>query len=381
MEERSTCGILQKASPQLGCEVHALISVDPTMEELAVNLAKVATVHRLKLTNTYRRPMRAVGAVADANQKKRVRHFIDSLSPDVVHINQQVAEDGLDLLLAARDCHRPFVSTIHITRPAAALGAKIGILRDYVAERVLSRTAAPYIVVSAAAQVGLHARRRLVTADVCVVYPGVRQIDPPTCIEARRCARCDWGVVDESELVIGSVGRIEDQKNPLFLIELLAELVNSGRNARLVWIGDGDLRPRFEAQAIKRAVAERLIIDGWRSDAQLRMSGFDIFVLPSRYEGLPLALLEAMHAGLAVCVSDADGMPEAISDGQNGYIRSLSATDDWRDAVHSLAFDAEKRARFGAAARETARSRFSIEAMTGATYAVYEQAIANKAHV
>ena len=356
-----------------GCEVHALLAADARMDELADGLGGSATVHRLPLTNTFRRATRSLGAVIDGKQRRCVRGFIGRLAPDVVHVNQQVAEDGLDLLLAAAEAGPAVVSTIHVTHSARALNARMAGLRDLVAERVLSRLAPPVIVVSEAAADRLFGRRRLAGANVTVIHPAIPSIDPAACADARRRARADWGV-GEGTTVIGAVGRIEDQKNPLFLADLLAELVASGRDARLAWIGDGAMRPALEARAAGHSVRDRLIVDGWRDDARERMNGLDILAMPSRFEGLPLALIEAMHAGLAVCVSDADGMPEAVTDERDGLVRPLSAPGAWREAMARLTDDPGLRAHLGAAARATARSRFGLEAMARATLAAYRAA-------
>jgi glycosyltransferase involved in cell wall biosynthesis len=370
---------LAEGLSQLGCEVHALIAANPIMDELAASMSEVTTVHRLKLTNTYRRFTRSLGAVVDADQQRQVRRFIDEFAPDVAHINQQVAEDGLDLVLAARASERPFVSTIHITQSAMELCARFAWVRDSVAKRVLEHGCSKLIAVSAVTARRLHMRLPFLKASaVPIVYYGVPDQDHASSLDYRMQARKDWDLAD-TKIAIGAVGRIEDQKNPLFLVDLLAELAASGREARLVWIGDGALRPALEARAAERAVADRLTIDGWRDDARLRMAGLDVFAMPSRYEGLPLALLEAMHAGLALCVSDADGMPEAVTDGYDGLIRPIASLEAWRDAVAGLADSATERTRLGAAARDTARTRFSIEAMARATLAVYEQAIAENA--
>lgn len=365
---------LAEGLARLGCELHALLAADARMDELAAGLAASASVHRLELANTYRRSTRSLGAIIDSGQRQRLRRFIERLAPDVAHVNQQVAEDGLDLLLAARDARVPLVSTIHITRSATALGARMGALRDLVAERVLSRVAAPVIVVSEAAGATLRGRRRLAAMNVVVINPAVPAEAPAAPADARQRARRDWGLADDVP-AIGAVGRIEEQKNPLFVVDLLADLVASGRACRLVWIGDGALRPALEARAAERAVADRLTIDGWRHDARLRLRGLDVFVMPSRFEGLPLALLEAMQAGLAVCVSDADGMSEAVTDGRDGLVRPVSAPEAWRDAVGGLLDDAGMRARLGTAARDTAQSRFALEAMARATHALYQRTI------
>jgi glycosyltransferase involved in cell wall biosynthesis len=308
-----------------------------------------------------------------------VRRFIERLAPDVVHINQQVAEDGLDLVLAARESGQPFVSTIHITQSATELSARFAWVRDSVTKYVLSRGGSKYIAVSAVTAKRLGCRMPCLDASsIPVVYYGVDDQDCKLIEKNRVQARRDWGLADD-DVAVGAVGRIEEQKNPLFIVDIIADLVASNCNPRLVWIGDGALRPALKTRAFERGVVDRLIIDGWRDDACLRMAGLDIVAMPSRFEGLPLALLEAMHAGLAVCVSDADGMPEAVTDGRDGLIIPVSAPEAWREAIGGLVNNATVRGRLGAAARDTARARFSLEAMARATLAVYEQTIAETA--
>jgi glycosyltransferase involved in cell wall biosynthesis len=215
-------------------------------------------------------------------------------------------------------------------------------------------------------------------SSIPVVYCGVDIQDCELIEKNRVQARSDWGLADD-DVAVGAVGRIEEQKNPLFLVDIISDLVASNRNPRLVWIGDGALRPALETRAFERGVADRLIIDGWRDDACLRMAGLDIVAMPSRFEGLPLALLEAMHVGLAVCVSDAGGMPEAVTNGRDGLIRSVSAPEAWREAIGGLLDEPTVRGRLGKAARNTAQTRFGLEAMARATLAVYEQEIAETA--
>src|SRR6266536_3557269 len=117
---------------RLGHCVHALCSNAPRMDELVANLRRFGQVSRIELFNTYRRPTRSLGATLDFAGHRRISRMFQELSPDVVHINQQVAEDGLDLLLAARDSGIPFLSTIHIVHSANSLNARVGKLRDLV---------------------------------------------------------------------------------------------------------------------------------------------------------------------------------------------------------------------------------------------------------
>src|SRR5262245_49460907 len=102
------------------------------MDELVASLDPFCQVKRVELRNSYRRPTRCLGAALDFERQRRLGRMLRELCPEIVHINQQVSEDGLDLLLGARRSGIPFLSTIHITHSADSLGARLGKLRDLV---------------------------------------------------------------------------------------------------------------------------------------------------------------------------------------------------------------------------------------------------------
>ena len=93
--------------------------------------------------------------------------------------------------------------------------------------------------------------------------------------------------------------------------------------------------------------------------------------MPSLWEGLPLALLEAMHAGTAIVASRTSGIPEAITDGVDGLLTPPGDEVALRDALVRLLPDASERARLGAAALARARSKFSLDRMTDEYEALY----------
>src|SRR5215475_3148201 len=124
---------------RFGHSVHSLCSSAAPMDELAKSLSRFGEVSRAEFSNTYRRPTRSLGATLDVAQQRRFRSMFRELSPDIVHINQQVPEDGLDLLLAAYSSGIPFLSTIHIAQSAKSLNARLGRLRDLVTSAVLRR--------------------------------------------------------------------------------------------------------------------------------------------------------------------------------------------------------------------------------------------------
>ena len=357
-----------------GHDIHLLFPDHPRMDEIITLFPAGVTVHRARLRNTYDRKLRQVGAVLDIINQSKYRQSILEIHPDIVHINQQVAEDGLDLLLAARSLQIPCVTTIHITRSAKNLGARFGRLRDWLTETILSKSRIDIITVSNEMRRLLIERlgqTEAVTNRIHRVYNGV-SCEGNIGQETRKHIRQAWGVDDESP-VIGTVGRMEEQKNPFFFLDLVTALHLQGKIKKAVWIGDGRLRSDIEQRSKNSGLSGVLHIDGWRNDVMNRLHAIDIFILPSRFEGLPLALQQAMCAGLPVCASDVDGMHEAIEDGKNGYLCRPDDKQQWLNKISGLLGNPDLGKKMGLKGKEIARDRFSKKSMASGTLAVYKQ--------
>jgi glycosyltransferase involved in cell wall biosynthesis len=354
----------------LGNQVEALLSTHSRMDKLAQLLQPWANVYREPYTNTYDRRLRSIGAVLDRPLIRCLRDRLRGLQPDVIHVNKQNLEDGLDLLLAAANTGVPFVSTVHITRDPASVRAAFGSLRGRIARFVLCHTASPCLAIARACAEELRAHFGAAAARsrIHCVLNGVGEAPSGN----REAIRCEWGC-NRGDVVLGCLARIESQKNPLFLVDLLAELPE---HVRLVWVGDGRLRGELLDRAQRLGVRERVCVDGWRSDARARLIGFDLFALPSHYEGFPLALLEAMAAGLPCIASDVDGIREAIVHGQSGFLCPPNDRSVWLCGLRTLIENAAQRRMIGQAARSRYRDCFSLEAMARGTVDVYRKVIA-----
>src|SRR5205823_4013374 len=116
--------------------------------------------------------------------------------------------------------------------------------------------------------------------------------------------------------VIGAIGRLAPEKGYDLAIHALRDLPE----ATLVLVGDGSERERLEAIARELGVAERVQFTGWSDEPRRYLPGFDAFVLPSRQEGFPLAVVEAMLAGLPVVAADVGSVSEAVVDEETGYL-------------------------------------------------------------
>ena len=171
-------------------------------------------------------------------------------------------------------------------------------------------------------------------------------------------ARVDQQSPVVRERVVLAVARLVPQKGLDVLLQAFAALPMTCRGGwRLILVGDGPERQALEQQAQQLEIAASVSFAGFRSDPLTFMQKAAIFALPSRFEGMPNALLEAMAAGLPSVVSDASPGPlEMVHDGVHGCV---VPREDWRafsEALEKLMLDEGLRKRLGAAARQKLRS-------------------------
>lgn len=141
------------------------------------------------------------------------------------------------------------------------------------------------------------------------------------------------------------------------------------------FIGDGTATPAFEALAREWAgpAADRVRLLGGRSDVAERLAASAVFVLASRYEGLPLSILEAMRGGLPVIATDVGGVCELVQDGKTGHLVRREDPDDLARAMQALADDPGLRARMGQAGRARFEAQFSMERLRERVTGIYHE--------
>lgn len=121
--------------------------------------------------------------------------------------------------------------------------------------------------------------------------------------DKRQVIRKELGVKDS--FVVGNIGRFEEQKNHYFLIDIFSEIVKMNKNSLLMLVGKGVLEEQIREKVHRLGLDEKVMFLGERRDIDLLLQGMDVFILPSLFDGLPLALLEAQSAGLPCFASTA----------------------------------------------------------------------------
>ena len=192
---------------------------------------------------------------------------------------------------------------------------------------------------------------------------------------ARRASARERLGIAESVPVIGCVGRLVPLKNQRLLIEVLPALLRAHPALKLVMVGYGELEATLRELAAATGVTNEVLFLGRRADVSDLLPAFDIFALPSRTEGLSIALLEACATGLAVVATAVGGNTEIIRHDQTGLLIPVDDADALRDALMSLLDDPGLRARLGATASEWVASHASIESLRTTYDAFYQRAM------
>jgi len=138
-----------------------------------------------------------------------------------------------------------------------------------------------------------------------------------------------------------------------------------------VLVGGGPLERSLRERAEALGVTRRVLFAGPRTDVAQILPAFDVFTLPSLSEGLPVALLEAMAAGVAPVVTRVGAMAEAVADGQAGLVVPPGDGDALLQALDSLLRDVDARRRVGQAAAERVRERYAARRMARDYEAIY----------
>ncbi|MHB8645859.1 MAG: glycosyltransferase family 4 protein [Thermomicrobiales bacterium] len=264
--------------------------------------------------------------------------------PDIIHAHTLFYHTSLVAAAVARRSRVPLLLTLH-------LGALDALPQPYRAmsqlyERTVGRTllAAASRILCVSDDVRQHARALGAEDAKLVVVPN--GVDTARFAPQPR-------IPDRMPTVL-CVGRLIFNKGPHYLLEAAAALHARGIPLRLVFAGDGPLEQTLRQQAARLNLQDVVEFRGRCDNVAALLGKADIFVRPSLTEGMSLAVLEAMAAGLPVIASDVSGTRQMIRDAIDGIITAPGSVSDLTRALARLLPDAELRARLGANARERA---------------------------
>jgi glycosyltransferase involved in cell wall biosynthesis len=278
----------------------------------------------------------------------------DRLRPDVIHINLCTPWAGAIGLLAA--LLLPNVRVIQVDQLPLRTTDAISLWRT----RALALRVDAHVAVGEASARRMEDFYALGRNSVISIPNGVPEFetDDSTPSDLRH-----------QGIVVGSIGRLDAMKGYDVLIQAIAQV----EDVQVVLLGEGEQRIFLEQLAEALGVCDRVKFLGWVDRPQAYLPSFDAIVMPSRSEGFPLAMVEAMLAARPVIATRVGSMPEAIIDGQTGMLIEKDDVLGLAQALQTLRDDASLRTRLGQQAYQQARTHFTVESMTLKYIALWQQ--------
>lgn len=359
--------VLQLVSSSLGFygTERVVVTLSAALEEMGVNTVVGAfvnsakTIHVEVLDHAKSRGLKTEYILCHGRLDRRaIRTLCDIVERheiDIIHCHG--IKPVLYALLAARHKNVRLINTCHTWDFDSTKDSLISAL-----ERCLLHAFDRVVVVSD--HMVPQLRRFGLRADV--VYNGI-DMQPFSNSSSDLKHRMNWC----GRPVIGAIGRLAPQKGLQYLLRAAPEVLRENPNTLFVLVGDGPERNALETEATHLGIRSSVCFLGVREDIPELLSSMDVVVMPSLFEGLPMALLEAMASGRAVVASRVGGIPNAIQERVNGVMLSPGDVSGLTAALCDLLKNRELRLALGQKARETVGSRFSAASMAKRYLEVY----------
>ena len=152
-------------------------------------------------------------------------------------------------------------------------------------------------------------------------------------VKYRKEIRTAYNIKD-SDILIGHVGRFTEVKNHTFMVDVINELIKNNKNYKIMFIGEGILEKQIKNKVNKLGLQEHVIFTGYQSDVSKFLSAFDLFILPSLYEGLGLVLIEAQANGLK-CIATSKTIPNDVNLSQDFKFIELNI-NEWVKNIKNI---------------------------------------------
>lgn len=286
---------------------------------------------------------------------------IRKLKPDLVHTQLLTAD--IFGRLAAWLARTPFVTTVHNMDDWKRSKKPIPFAASFVDGVGLKNTKGVIAVSEAVKQDTME--RQGVKADKITVIRNAIDLDKfgePLDSTKQLMLKKSLNIPRDA-VVVGTTARIMYQKAPEVWLETVRKILLKYPDTHFIWAGTGPLEKQIRALAIKNNLINNVHFVGQRDDVPELLKIFDIYTLVSRWEGLPLALVEAMCAGNACIASNVSGNPEVIKTGQTGLLVPSEDVTAFCEALEKLITDTTLRKQLGQAAQQDVQQKFGLARM------------------
>ena len=309
-------------------------------------------------------------------------HVIETLKPFDVKVQRQIVqllrEEAVQLVHAhgsraasnmlypARHLHIPIIYTVHGWSFHDDQSLPIRLLRQW-SEKLICSMADEVICVSQSnADTG---RQRFGLKGAEVIENGINLVrfNPDGTFKNLRQT---LGFA-EDDFVAGFIARCTKQKSPLDFLEAIRLAHSQNNKIKALFVGEGDMDAEVDAYIAKYQMDEYIYRSPFRTDVPDLLNCINVYCLPSLWEGLSIALLEAMAMGKAIVATPTDGTKEVIEDGKNGVVIPFEQPQALADAIVRLNEDEALYKEYGQQARQVVAQRFNAQRVSDAVAAIY----------
>ncbi|MCB1754544.1 MAG: glycosyltransferase [Gammaproteobacteria bacterium] len=299
----------------------------------------------------------------DLQHARRLYHWLRENKPKVVHTHLFTADAwGRTFAWLARV--PGIFSTVHSTNAwKSGLHVTVDRLLAYFSDAVIACTEE---VKTTIARQGIP-EKKLVT-----IFNGVdlQRIESASVVDVRS----EFSLAGDMP-VFALVGRLHEAKGHMDLIPELQTLAEQGYRFACLFVGEGELETSLKQEVQARGLEEYVVFTGFRQDVIGILKAVDFLVMPSRWEGLPISLLESMACGTPVIASRVGGIPDVIQHGEDGFLVGQGDGEALREAIVTLLEDKPLRDSLGAAGKRKISEHYSAASVAQAYEALYDKVV------
>jgi len=239
-------------------------------------------------------------------------------------------------------------------------------------DSLTNRAATHVIAVSASCRDFLVQREHVPSAKISLVKNAIDLTRFTPDHGARANARHFFSIAEDTPLIVG-VGRLHPQKNFHLFLEIAARIVKQIPNATFLIAGVGSEEATLREAAQRLGLSERVHFAGYVADTRLVYQSADLLLMPSRFEGLPMTLLEAMAMRVPVVASALDGIAEVVTDRKDGLLCDPNDADAFAQSAVLLLSDNRLAGTLADNARATVSAQYSVTRMVAEVESIYDR--------
>ena len=260
---------------------------------------------------------------------KKLKDFFCEYEPDVIHVNSSALSFQILSAIAAKKAGVKS-RVLHSHNFVPNINPCKKIIRN-ILKPILTKYGTRFLACSSGAAEWMFEKK--IQTSVEIIPNGINTEEFRYSKEKRDIFRKEFNI-SEDTMVLGNIGRFQKQKNHFFLVDIFAEYLKRNQNSLLLLAGKGELQPAIMEYVQTKNISNKVIFLGERNDMGFFFSAIDVFVLPSLFEGLPIAALEAQASGVPCFLSDTITTETNISN-KIKFI-SIDSVDKWIKALNDI---------------------------------------------